>query len=274
MPEISVVMSVYNLARGQILKQSIRSILEQDFKDFELLICDDGSTDGTFALLKKIARSDSRIRLLRNKTNRKAGYARNRCIKAAKGKFIAVMDADDISAQNRLRMQHSYLMQHPDIDFVGCRGEFFDRRIGDDGELYWYCKKPQPEDFLFSLPFVHASILFRREALQKVHGYDTSRWVTRTEDYDILLRLYGQGCCGANLPEILYYIRRDADQYKRRKYRYRINEAHIKWRAFYQLGLFPKGIFFALKPLAVGLIPVRLLSAAQKKYYAKKGGLK
>lgn len=270
MPEISVVMSVYNLAGGQILKKSVYSILDQDFEDFELLICDDGSTDGTFELLKGMARKDSRIRLFRNKMNRKAGYARNRCIKSAKGKFIAIMDADDISAKSRLRMQYSYLTKHPDIDFVGCRGEFFVNRIGDDGEIYWYCKRPQPEDFLFSLPFVHASIMFRREALKKVHGYDTSRWVTRAEDYDILLRLYEEGCYGANLPEVLYYIRRDANQYKRRKYRYRINEAHIKWRAFYRLGLFPKGMFFAAKPMIVGLIPMRLLSVVQKKYYAGK----
>lgn len=270
MPEISVVMSVYNLARGQILKKSVTSILNQDFEDLELLICDDGSTDGTAALLKELAGTDSRIRLFRNKKNRKAGYARNRCIKAARGRYIAIMDADDISDPNRLRMQYNYLKQHPDLDFVGCRGEFFIRRIGDDGELYWYCEKPRPEDFLFSLPFVHASILFRREALKKVRGYDTSKWVTRTEDYDILLRLYVQGCRGANLPEVLYYIRRDADQYKRRKYRYRINEAHIKWRAFYRLGLFPKGIFFAVKPMIVGLIPMRLLSAVQKQYYARK----
>ena len=70
MPEISVVMSVYNLSEGQILTKSITSVLNQDFKDLELLICDDGSTDGTYELLKKIAASDSRIRLLKNKTNR------------------------------------------------------------------------------------------------------------------------------------------------------------------------------------------------------------
>ncbi len=271
MPEISVIMPVYNLAGGQILKTSIASVLEQDFEDFELLICDDGSTDGTFELLKKIAGADPRIRLLKNKKNRRAGYARNRCIRAAKGNFIAIMDADDISAKSRLRMQYDYLKQHPDIDFVGSRGEFFVRRIGDDKERYWYCEKPEPKDFLFSLPFVHGSLLFRREALKRVHGYDTSRWVTRTEDYDILLRLYEQGLKGASLPDTLYYIRRDAKQYQRRKYRYRINEAYIKWRAFYRLGLFPGGMLFALKPMAVGLIPIRILSLIQKKYYKRKG---
>ena len=79
------------------------------------------------------------------------------------------------------------------MDFVGCRGKFFVHRPGDDRELYWYCAKPEAEDFLFSLPYVHASMLFRREALQQVKGYDSSKRAVRAEDYDLLLRLYAAG---------------------------------------------------------------------------------
>lgn len=270
MPEVSVIMPVYNMARGQALRQAIASIRCQTFRDWELLICDDGSTDHTWEILEKIAAYDCRICLIRNAANRKAGDARNRCMKKARGRYIAMMDADDFSASCRLEMQYQYLEKHQEMDFVGCRGEFFISKIGDDGEYYWYCRRPQPADFLFSLPFVHASMMFRRDALEQVEGYDSTRFTVRVEDYDLLLRMYAVGLRGENLKEVLYYIRRDAGQYKRRKYRYRICEAYIKCRGFQRLGLMPVGVVYALKPLLVGMFPARLIGVMQRNYYKDK----
>lgn len=90
------------------------------------------------------------------------------------------------------------------------------------------------------------------------------------EDYDMLLRMYAAKLYGANLGEILYYIRRDANQYKRRKYRYRWNEAKMKYRGFLKLGLMPKAIPYVIKPLIAGLIPWRISAILQKRYYRKK----
>lgn len=90
------------------------------------------------------------------------------------------------------------------------------------------------------------------------------------EDYDMLLRLYANGCYGSNVEDILYYIRRDDNQYKRRKYRYRWNEAKMKYQGFSSLGLMPKGMIYVIKPLIVGLIPWRVSAILQKKYYRKK----
>ena len=89
------------------------------------------------------------------------------------------------------------------------------------------------------------------------------------EDYDMLLRLYANGCYGSNVEDILYYIRRDENQYKRRKYRYRWNEAKMKYQGFSSLGLMPKGMIYVIKPLIVGLIPWRVSAILQKKYYRK-----
>lgn len=135
--------------------------------------------------------------------------------------------------------------------------------------MYWYCARPKAEDFLFSLPFVHASVMFRKEALEQVCGYDNSWYAVRVEDYDLLLRLYVTGLYGANLEEVLYYIRRDKEQYRRRKYRYRFHEVYIKFRGFQALGLMPEGILYAIKPLFVGLIPVCFLTVMQQYYYKK-----
>lgn len=269
-PEVSVIMAVHDAADGYALKEAIQSVITQTFTDWELIICDDGSSDGTWKMLRQIAAADVRIRLLRFNKNYGAGRARNACIHMARGRYIAVMDADDISAPDRLRKQRNFLNKYLKYAFVGTRGEFFVHNVGDDGELYWYCARPQAEDFLFSLPFVHASIMFRKEALDRVCGYDSSSYVIRVEDYDLLLRLYAAGLFGANLRETLYYIRRDKDQYRRRKYRYRFHEVYIKCRGFWALELMPEGILYGLKPLLVGLMPVRLITVMQRFYYKKR----
>lgn len=272
MPEISVIMSVYNLGDEGILGQSIESILNQTFRDFELIICDDGSTDMTWEILKKIAQKDKRIMLIHNKNNRKAGFARNCCLKKAVGQYIAVADGDDIYPVNRLEVERNYLEQHREYGFVGSRGVFFCREVGDDGENYWFCEKPQPKDFLFSLPFAHASCMFRREVLEKIGGYCQEKNCYRVEDYDMFLRLYADGVRGKNLKETLYYIRRDDKQYKRRLYRYRLNEAKMKYRGFRRLDLLPRALPYVLKPLIVGLIPWRISAMMQKRYYKRNYG--
>ena len=270
-PMISVIMAVYN-QKKEILDQAVESILNQTYTNFEFIICNDASTNGIQVHLQELAKKDQRIHLILNKENRKAAYARDCCIKEACGRYIVIMDDDDISTPNRLEVLYHFMEEHFEYDFVGSKGEFFEKTIGDDGEKYWYCAEPEASDFLFSLPYVHASIMFRREALQSVKGYSLARYVNRVEDYDMLLRLYAKGKRGKNLPDVLYYIRRDANQYKRRKYRYRFNETYVKFCGFSANHLMPKGFIYAIKPLVVGLIPIRFMKRIQKWYYRKGQG--
>ncbi|GAA0077159.1 glycosyltransferase EpsE [Clostridium sp. CTA-5] len=269
---ISVIMGVYNIGNKDILRTSIDSILNQTYKNFEFIICDDGSNDNTYKVLQCIAQKDKRIKLLRNNINLKAGVARNRCLKEAKGEFIAIMDADDYSAPERLEKQKNFLIKNAEFDFVGCKGKYFNKKINDTNDEYWFCKYPKPKDFLVTLPFVHASIMFKKESLLKVSGYSTSKKVMRSEDYDLLMKLYVNGCKGANISNTLYYIRQDKNTFKRRKYRYRINESIVKYKGFKALKLMPIGIVFVIKPLIVGLIPIKLLNKIKKIYYTKKEG--
>ena len=120
-----------------------------------------------------------------------------------------------------------------------------------------------------TLPYVHASLMFRRGVLESVGGYREIARVKRSEDYDLLLRLYEAGYRGANLPEVLYYIRQDKAAIKKRKYRYRFPETIVKLEGFYRLGLMPKGFLYAVKPLVVGLLPDRLLVKLKTNYYEK-----
>lgn len=267
---LSVVMATYNDAEGGSLRVAIDSILHQTYKMFEFIICDDGSTDKTCEILDEVAKQDKRIKIIKNKINHKAGYARNCAIHAANGKYIAIMDSDDISHPQRLAYQVKCLEENPEYGFVGCKGQYFHEKIYDEKECYRFLNKPQAEDLLFSLPFVHASCVFRREILDAVGGYDISTNRFRVEDYDLLLRIYEKGFCGLNIENVLYYIRRDPAQYKRRKYRFRFNEVSMKYHACRKLGYWPRGIGYVIKPLIVGLIPISLLKKIQKKYYGDK----
>lgn len=110
MPLISIVMPVYN-AQNTILS-SIESVLKQTFTDFELLICDDGSTDGTIDIIHTAISTDSRIQFIINDFHRGAAGARNSCIKKARGRFIAFLDSDDLWEPSKLSTQVSYMLSN------------------------------------------------------------------------------------------------------------------------------------------------------------------
>ncbi len=266
-PKISVVMAVYNIGNKDFIDQAIKSIVMQDVNDWELLICDDGSTDNTFKWLTEWEEKDSRIIIYRNNDNKKAGAARNRCIENAKGEYIAIMDADDLCSSNRLRIQSEFLENHENYAFIGLKGERFNQIPGDTDNPYWFCEKPIARDFLMTLPFVHASIMFRAEALKSIGGYDSGEKVQRSEDYDLLMRMYAKGLRGANVKDAIYYIREDDNTLARRKYKYRLIESKVKFLGFRNLGLMPEGIIYAVKPMIVGLIPIKLLNIVKKSYY-------
>lgn len=260
-------MSVYNGA--STLEASIKSILKQTYQNIEFIICDDGSADDTWEQLTIWAQRDSRIILIKNIRNSGAANARNRCINLAHGDFVALMDADDISMPDRLEKQAEFLSNDLTVSFVGTKGQFFSERLGDQNKYYWFAAKPQSKDFLMTLPFVHASVMFRAKVLRQLDGYRTKSYIKRSEDYDLLMRAYSAGFRGANLALPLYAIRLDKAAYQRRKYRYRFNECAVKWGGFTKMGLMPLGIPYAIKPLIVGLLPIKLLNKLKDKYYGR-----
>ena len=264
---VSVIMAAYNAE--ETIEAAIRSILLQTHDNFELIICDDASTDNTWCLMRSLADEDSRIKLIRQEKNRGSAVARNRCLLQAQGEYIAIMDADDLCSENRLAVQVSFLERHREVAFVGLLGEVFHNIPGDCSKCYPYVAKPAAKDFLMTLPFVHASLMFRSTAMGR--GYPEERQALRSEDYAFLMEKYAAGLRGENTTDAVYYIREDADTFKRRKYRYRLTEAGVKWKGFLALGLMPRGILFAIKPLIVGLVPPKILERLKGKYYKGTG---
>ncbi|MDO4296139.1 MAG: glycosyltransferase [bacterium] len=253
MPKVSVLMGVYNGAA--ILKTAISSIQKQSFQDWEFIICDDCSTDTSYEILCELAKQDSRIHILRNAQNRKLAATLNRCLKVAKGEYIARMDDDDFSYPERFQKQVDFLETHPEYAFVSSLVDCFDgKQIVRNHFLR--PEKPQAKDFLSSTQFVHPATMFRRSALLSVQAYRVCRWTERTEDYDLFMRLYAAGMRGYNIQQpLLRYTVNVSGMQKKRLYRYRINEAVVRYQGFRAMGLLPKAWPWVLRPLLVGLIP-------------------
>ena len=266
MCKVSVIMGVCNMAnRKEILKLAIESILNQSYKDFEFIICEDGSKDGTYELVRMLTNHDKRVILLKNKKNKGLAYSLNKCIKISKGSYIARMDADDISERYRLEKQVNFLDNHLEYAMVGCNLLL----INDKG--IWskriLIEKPTPKSFLFTSPFCHPAIIIRKDVLSKVNNYRVEKITRRAEDYDLFMRMYAKGYKGYNMQEFLYQFREDTSAYKRRAYKYRWDEVQIRYRGFKILGLMPWASLYVIKPLIVGLIPQKILGLFRKIIY-------
>lgn len=163
--KVSVIMPLYNAE--QYVGECIESILGQSFGDFELIVVDDSSTDGSFAVAESYARRDPRIRLLRNEQNLGAAQTRNRALDAARGEYVAFMDADDLVVAERLAMQVDFLDRHPEVDLCGSYGTMF----FPDGRRKLLKTPLTHEDIaaelLFGCPFGMPSVMMRREAFER-----------------------------------------------------------------------------------------------------------
>ena len=258
MPKVSVIMGTYNGAKT--VDSAIQSICDQTFTDWEFIICDDCSTDDTLEHLRRWKRKDNRIKVIKNKKNSRLAYSLNHCLSVATGEYIVRMDDDDISYPERINTLVTFLDKNPDYAFAGSLVECFDGNQTINGQRMYRKEQPKKRDFLSTSPFVHPTVMFRREALEAVKNYRVSKETRRTEDYDLFMRLYSHGYKEYNIqtPLYRYYIAPDA-MVKKRLYRYRIDEAIIRWKGFGALGLLPGAFPYVIRPLLVGLIPQKLI---------------
>lgn len=267
MPETSIITGVYNIEACSSFPKAMESILQQTYTDFEWILCDDGSTDNTWELLQKYAKQDVRIKLLKNEENLGLAATLNRCLEQAEGCFIARQDADDYSRKDRLEKQISYLKQHPETDVLGCQSFLFDEQ-GIWGKEHFPIKVTD-KDFLFKSPYKHGVVVFRRAVLEQAGGYRIAKETKRAEDYDLFMTIQTFGT-GENLEDYLYYFCEDKQARKRRKYRYRLDEAKVRFKGFRKLGMLPGALPYVVKPLLVGLIPGQLLEKIKDKYYGRR----
>ena len=188
---------------GKYIADAIRSVLEQTYTDFELLIVDDGSVDNTVMVIRQF--NDRRIRLI-CKEKEGISAALNAGLQVAKGKYIARFDADDICLPRRLERQVLFLDGHPAYLVIGSDAEY----ISENGEhlFHFRCTGHTHREIIGNLyrycPFIHSAVMYRKDPILRMGGY--SRYAHNFEDYLLWVQLLKTGKC-CNLPEPLIKVR-------------------------------------------------------------------
>jgi glycosyltransferase involved in cell wall biosynthesis len=197
-PLISVVMPVHNAM--PFLDESIRSIIEQTFSDFEFMILDDGSTDGSGQLLREWSQRDSRIHLFRSESRKGLSGSSNLIVSKARAAIVARMDADDISHPERLMRQWAVLESQPDVVVVGtlCDGIDAKGRVVRPRDRWRLVRRSQ------YIPFPHGSAMFRKKAFEVVKGYEED--FAGGEDQNFFFKMTATGRV-VTLPDVLYHFR-------------------------------------------------------------------
>jgi len=244
-------MGIYNCAGT--LEEAVQSIVRQSYADWELILCDDGSSDGTFDLAERLARSEPRIRVVRNPENLGLARTLDRCAGLARGEYLARMDGDDRCSPDRFQKLVAALDAHPEYSVVSSWMTSFDEQ-GEWGVVRTK-RLPAAEDFLEGTPFCHAPCMMRKSSFDAVGGYGSAPWLIRAEDYHLWFKFYARGLRGMNLQEPLYAMRDDRMARGRRTLRSRVNETIVRWKGFGMLGFPLWQRIRAVRPLLVWMLP-------------------
>lgn len=210
-PTVSVLMPVYN---SEIyLREAVDSILQQSYTDFELLVFDDGSTDATISILESY--TDERIQIFSDRKNLGQPKRYNAGIERAKGKYIAIMHADDIALPHRLATQIAFMEANQEYDLVGA-GIYFMHQ--SNTSIKRRALKGEHSDYLylyrlFNCPFYHPTIVFRAKIMQQFR-YDET--FVSAEDYELWSRMLNT-CKSYNIPEALLHYRLHGNNNAERK---------------------------------------------------------
>lgn len=202
--KISVIMGIYNCEKT--LQKAVDSILNQTYQNWELIMCDDGSTDNTHQIANNIAdRFPDRIIILHDDENHHLAHALNRCLEVATGDYIARMDADDESMPERFEKQVAFLNNHPEYILFGTQ-----ILINSELSRQSYISKIEEYPDKYTLhrrtPFNHATIMCRKEMYEILSGYSEANTAVRCEDQELWYRFFAKGLTGANIMEPLYHI--------------------------------------------------------------------
>lgn len=228
---VSVVMAAYNAA--STIGESINSIRSQTLEDWELIVVDDGSTDGTFQLLEQMS-SDSRIKVHRLEANSGKASARNSAIARATGRYVAIFDSDDIFLPRKLEIQVGFLDAHPEVHVVSCQMDYFSATV----EPFRFIKFPERHEEIVrrfkrgSIGVPHGFAMVRAECFEKYGVYREG--IPGAEDLELLLRYCNNGLVFHTLPETLGLYRKHGEDWNQPSFRQRSLMEFQRYYAIYR----------------------------------------
>ncbi len=256
--KISIIMGIYNCA--DTLPEAIDSIIAQTYTDWELIMCDDCSTDDTYKVAEEYKNKyPEKIILIRNEINSRLAFSLNHCLKYATGKYIARMDGDDISAPDRFEKQIKYLKENPDVDLVGTYIRRFDGNVFAD--IVTMPTKPNKFTMRNTVPFVHATVMTYKRVYDELNGYTVAKETARAEDADLWFRFFAADFKGVTIPEPLYFVRENVNAIKRRTLKSRWDALKVVRKGF-KLLKYPKWwiLIPTIKTIFKSITPVWITS--------------
>ena len=257
--KVTVLMSEYNTKENE-LRSSIESILNQTYKNFELLIIDDCSDKKSTDIIKSY--KDNRIKLIHNEKNLGLAKSLNKGIDLIDTDYIIRMDTDDIAKKDRIEKQIKFAYEHPEYSIIAGNANYF-----NENGIFKTTKilgEKHKEDFIKGTPFIHPTMLIKTKDIKAIGGYPNCR---RGQDYAMAMEMYANGYKGYVMEDILIDYRMNTAGYKKKKFKYRLLEFKIRWHYFNKLKIKKHYYIYCFKPILVGLIPKSML----EKYHNKIG---
>jgi len=262
-PKISVIMSVRNGEKD--LEKSMNSLFNQTFTDWELIVCDDGSTDNTLGLLNKYAERDNRVRVLHNSESKGLAYSLNYCIENARSNILARQDADDASDIHRFEIQYPFVISHPEYAVVGtCWYSVDENGVKKENRVP---EKPTARQQVKGGLYMHPSWMMRKDQIEKIGFYTVNKYTVRSQDYHFIMKLLAAGMTLYNMPNLLYYYTNDAATRQRHKNWKRVKGLMwIRWDSYKRNHLPIWCYVYVFKPFLVNLIPSRIMDFHYRKH--------
>jgi glycosyltransferase EpsE len=259
---VSIIMGVYNCE--SCIQKSVESIIAQTYSNWELIICDDCSTDNSLEVLHKLQKTDNRIVVIQNDKNSKLAYSLNHCLKYARGEYIARMDDDDISYPQRIELEAIFLDEHPEYNVVGSSVEV------SDGEKVVSIRKsrkviPDKNDLIYGPCHMHPTIMMRKEAYDILNGYTVCERTNRGQDWDLWFRFYSTGMKGYNIQIPLLQYHESITDFKKRTIRTAWMYTRTALYGYKLLGFPFYKYVFAFKPILSALIPDGIMRLYHKR---------
>lgn len=262
-PKVSIIMSVYN--GEEFLKDSILSVLNQTYKDFEFIIVNDGSTDNSLEIIEDLQKSDGRIRIINNNQNLGLTKSLNLGLLESKGEYIARLDAGDISLPERIEKQADFLDNNKDIGLVGTWMYIINAKGDIINEIKYPTEDKKIRKALINYnPFAHSSIMLRRSILPKIDIYNEE--YKYAQDYKLYIDLYHYTEF-ANISMTLVEYRKSSNSITSRKNKKQMSFANKARINAIKLGYYSKwNYIYVVKYYLISLIPTKLKFLIKKIY--------